>query len=247
MRLRTGCRVGECEGWRLPEKWRRRLRVSERASPVVRRLLLIHLLELFYATPQVWIVAGKFCVEISFENVFGELGSDDPGAHAEYVVVFNALVGTICVVTEGRAHSAHFVDGNRGANSGATDHDAALTSSGQDFVGEGLGNIGEIDGVSVVHADIFHGVSPGLKCLDQRPLQRESCMVAAYDEFPFCGVVGGCLSVNGEQRSGGHAADEAASGNGVIGHLSSLEEFYSRLRRTHRMLWSALYGGPEAD
>lgn len=95
MRLRTGCRVGECEGWRLPEKWRRRLRVSERANPGLRCLLLIHLLELFYATPQVWIFAGKPGVEIGFHNVFGELGSDDPGAHTEYVdvVVFNALVG----------------------------------------------------------------------------------------------------------------------------------------------------------
>src|ERR1017187_6969359 len=232
MRLRTGCRVGECEGWRLPEKWRRRLRVSERASPVVRRLLLIHLLELFYATPQVWIVAGKFCVEISFENVFGELGSDDPGAHAEYVdvVVFNALVGTICVVTEGRAHSAHFVDGNRGANSGATDHDAALTSSGQDFVGEGLGNIGEIDGVSVVHADIFHAVAPGLKYLDEGPLQWEPCMVAAYYELPFCGAVGGRLGVHCQQRRGGHAADEAASGDGVVGHSISFERFNSIIR-----------------
>lgn len=95
MRLRAGCRVGECEGWQLPEKWRRRLRVSERANPGLRCLLLIHLLELFYATPQVWIFAGKPGVEIGFHNVFGELGSDDLGAHTEYVdvVVFNALVG----------------------------------------------------------------------------------------------------------------------------------------------------------
>lgn len=189
-------------------------------------LLPLHFVELFHATPEVGIFAVESGVQVGFENILGEQGSDDPCAHAEHVhiIVFHTLVRAIGVVTERSAHAVYLVYRNGGANSCTADHDSPLASSGKDFIAELLGDIGKIDGSRAVRADVFHVVAPGLKNLNERPLQRKSSVIGPDDEVPLNGSICGGKWGGRNQGHGGRTTEKASTSEDAAVHFD-LEEF----------------------
>jgi hypothetical protein len=66
--------------------------------------------------------------EIGSQEIEGEPVSDNLGAQTQdvHVVVLHALVGRVDVVADGGANARVFVGGNRGADTGAANHDATV-------------------------------------------------------------------------------------------------------------------------
>src|SRR6187551_2245943 len=90
------------------------------------------------------------------------LGPDHTRAQGEHVhvVVFDALVRGISVVTDRRTDAAHLVGRHRGADARATDQDAAIRRAVLDRLAEALREVGVIVGrIGAVPAEVDQLVS----------------------------------------------------------------------------------------
>src|SRR5213078_4659921 len=67
-------------------------------------------------------------MQVGANEIDGERWADDLGAEAEHVhvVVLDTLVGGVNVVADRSSDARHLADGDRGADAGAADENAAL-------------------------------------------------------------------------------------------------------------------------
>jgi hypothetical protein len=88
---------------------------------------LLHLRELPYAPAKI-LVCRKFGFQVSLHEVFGQPGADDlsTDAHDIDVVMFHRLVRGVHVMAYRGPNAFYLVGGNRGADTGTADEQAAF-------------------------------------------------------------------------------------------------------------------------
>src|SRR4051794_2696517 len=94
-------------------------------------------------TPAVALLARERCAEERHDALPCRLWPDHPRAEREdvHVVVLDALVGGVGVMTHGRPNPLDLVRGDARANAGATDQDPAVSLSVADGVAEARGEV----------------------------------------------------------------------------------------------------------
>ena len=120
-------------------------------------------------------------VEEGLDQLERERRADDLGAEAHHVhvVVLDALVGRVDVVAERGPDARDLVGRDAGPDPGPADHDRPLGLAAADRVADPLGQVGEVDRLGRVGAEVGHLVAPGPQLLDDRPLEREPGVVAS--------------------------------------------------------------------
>jgi hypothetical protein len=114
-----------------------------------------------------------------------EIFADDTRTNAEevHVVVLDALVGGVCVVTEAGADTGKLVGGDDGADAAAADKDAALCFAALDGGADDEREIGVVDGVAVVGTDVGDFVAVGAEAPRDDILQAVSAVVSSDDNL----------------------------------------------------------------
>jgi hypothetical protein len=112
-------------------------------------------------------------------------GFDANHARAEYenihIVMFDALVGGVMVVTESRADTFDLVGGDTRADTAAADENRAFGLVCEESVSDFGGEIGVVDGGGGVGPDIDNLVAFGLEALADVLFQFVPCVVTTYD------------------------------------------------------------------
>jgi len=127
---------------------------------------------------------GKLGAQECVDTFAGGFGADDAGAQNEHVhvVMLDALVGGVRVVTESGANPAKLVGCDAGPNAAATDEYAAFRLAVEHRAADFLGEVGIVDGGRGVGTDIENLVALLLETLDDELFQIEPCVVTTYDD-----------------------------------------------------------------
>ena len=107
------------------------------------------------APPEI-LLRRKFGSKKRGDQIIGEPRSNDlrANAHDIHIVMLDALVGRMDIVTDRGADTLHLVGRNRGTNTGAAHHDAAGDLSGDDLPRDRPCDIRKIHRIFVVGSDI---------------------------------------------------------------------------------------------
>ena len=125
--------------------------------------------------------ACKFGVQEHLEHGDGVFGAGEAGGHDEDVGVV-VLAGQTCylhVPAEGGAYALVLVEGDGHALAGAAHGDAGIDLSGLDGAGEGMGEVGIVDGSGGVGAEILVFDAGGGEIAFDDALEFKSGVVAA--------------------------------------------------------------------
>ena len=117
------------------------------------------------------LLAVRTWLQESLDDLEGQLGSDDPAADAEHVhvVVLDALVSRIGVVTDRRADAGDLVRRHADADAAATDDDPAIGVALDDLAGDRDRKVGVVAARLAVGAAIDQGVTAGRRTARQSP------------------------------------------------------------------------------
>ena len=105
------------------------------------------------------------------------------GQHG-HVVVLDALVRGVGVVTDGGAHARDLAGGDGRADARAADQHAAVGLTARDGHGDAFRDIGIVDGLAAVGASVADGVAERLERGDDAGLEREAGVIGPDDEAP---------------------------------------------------------------
>src|SRR5262245_28593257 len=96
-------------------------------------------------------------VEVGGDQILGEPGADDlrADAHDVDVVMLDALMRRVHVVAHCGADAFYLVGADRGADTGAADHQAALGAPRRNRRRDLAGDVREVDRAGIVGADIL--------------------------------------------------------------------------------------------
>jgi hypothetical protein len=96
------------------------------------------------------------------QYLLDKLDADDLRANAQQVdiIVLHALVGGVGVVADRGANPGSLVAGDARSHAGAADEQPSIGHAAADGSADGLGDVGEVDRVRPVGANILNGV-PG--------------------------------------------------------------------------------------
>ena len=102
------------------------------------------------------VFVGKFGAEESPHKIFGEFYADNARAQYENVniVMLDALMGGIRVVTHSRANARKLIGGDAGTDAAPADEHTALGFSVQDGAADGLREIRIVGRILVESADV---------------------------------------------------------------------------------------------
>src|ERR1700730_534719 len=126
------------------------------------------------------LAAVESCPEERAHELDGEAGPDHLRAEAEdvHVVVLDALVRGVDVVTDRSADAAHLRGGNRSADAGAADKDAPLRPAALDRLPELPGLVRIIDPHRIrVRPEVDDLVSTGGQLLEHLLPQRHAAVI----------------------------------------------------------------------
>lgn len=150
-----------------------------------------------------------FAGELGFDKCFDDLEcerfADDPAPNAQDVdiVMFDSLMGRVSVVGDRSSNSLDLVGRHTGPGSRPTDHDAAVGSTVDHRFGDGRREVGIVDGVLVMGAEIENGES-------------ELGQAASYQLFEgVAGMVGSEGDAHRRRLVGGPAAPASYNFNDV--------------------------------
>jgi hypothetical protein len=113
----------------------------------------------------------EFRREIRAHKIQGYLLSDYLSTEAENVgiIVFNALVCGVDIMRQGSANSWQLVRSHRSSDTGSAYEHSSIVFSGPDRIADSTRNIGEVDRIRGVSADVLHFIPPIAKSLNDDP------------------------------------------------------------------------------
>ncbi len=115
------------------------------------------------------------------DEFLGEGDADDARAEHEHVhiVMFDALMRGVGIVTEAGSDAGDFVGGDGGADAAAADENASFGFAGDDGFAQGFGEIGVVGRVGVEGADVENIVAELLQEFRNLLFEREAGVVGA--------------------------------------------------------------------
>jgi len=145
--------------------------------------LLVHHAQLLHAVAEI-LVGGEFGGEVGRDEVHREPGADDlrADAHDVDVVVLDALMCGMNVVADRRADALHLVGRDRSADPGSANHDAARGFARRHLLRDGARDVGEVDRLVVIGADIDDVVAEAANVVDDSLLERPAGVVGSDNE-----------------------------------------------------------------
>ena len=138
----------------------------------------------FADAPNVAHFMRKLRAEECVNAFFGGFHSDNSGTQDQdvHVVVFDALVSRIGIVTQARADAANLVRSHTRAYAAAADENAAFRLSRNDSAADFFREIGVVDGRRGICSHIENLVALLFQILDHRLFQFVPCVVTANDD-----------------------------------------------------------------
>ena len=115
------------------------------------------------------------------DEFLGESDSDDSRAEHEHVhiVMFDALMRGVGIVTESGSDAGDFVGGDGGADTAAADENTSFGFPGDDGFAQGFGEIGVVGRIGVEGADVENIVTELLQEFRNLLFEREAGVIGA--------------------------------------------------------------------